>query len=54
MLINGLGHSTATKGEKLSRLPTVWPRNSWFHRYEPVIEKAFARLWGERPKEDEA
>ena len=28
----------------------ITPRNSWFHRYEPVIEKAFARLWGERPK----
>ena len=22
-----------------------------FHRYEPVIEKAFACLWGERPEE---
>lgn len=30
----------------------ITPRNSWFHRYEPVTEKAFARLWGERPKED--
>ena len=31
---------------------TLKNRVSWFHRYEPVIEKAFARLWGERPEED--
>ena len=54
LLVGALDHNKGRKAFTNSQDVVIALKNrvTWFHRYEAIIEKVFARLWSERPEED--